>query len=73
MNVIINDFGKQVIAVGAPGSYERIKCTYPSLIQYLYKVKSLTKALSYLGAVIPTNLLTDTEKEHLLRAAGYGV
>ena len=34
-NMIKNDLGETVWAVGAPGSIERIKCEYPNLIEHL--------------------------------------
>lgn len=35
MNTIENDYGQVVIAVGAPGSQERVKAQYPKLINAL--------------------------------------
>ena len=35
MNKTLNDKGETVIAIGAPGSPERIKIEYPNLIEKL--------------------------------------
>ena len=35
MNTITNDHGQSVLAVGAPGSIERVKVEYPKLIARL--------------------------------------
>ena len=33
MNYIKDDYGRMVVAVGAPGSVARVKCQYPKLIE----------------------------------------
>lgn len=38
MNTITNDFGKAVLAVGAPGSIERVKVQYPKAIRDLINI-----------------------------------
>ena len=45
MNVIKNDFGDWVEAVGCPGSIERMKVEYPKLISELNEQISFSKAL----------------------------
>lgn len=40
MNYTVNDRGESVIAVGAPGSIERVKCERPQLIEELNKLYS---------------------------------
>ena len=45
MNSIKNDIGEIVTAMGAPGSVERVKVEYPSLIKKLNKI--YVEALAY--------------------------
>lgn len=39
MNRIKNDRGEWVVAVGSPGSIERIKCQYPMLISDIQRAR----------------------------------
>jgi len=66
MNVIKNDLGQDVIALGSPGSLARVKVQYPALIQKLVTIdKKAARALIKAAGITST-----LETESLLEAAG---
>jgi hypothetical protein len=60
MNRTTNDFGKEVIAVGAPGSIERMRVEKPKLIGELILMITGAGILSHLEV---RSLLKAVEKE----------
>jgi D-arabinose 1-dehydrogenase-like Zn-dependent alcohol dehydrogenase len=78
MNYIIDDYGRQVIAVGAPGSTERMKVQYPKLINslnslYLQAHNSHFRAIDEaLELIRETGIRSKLETTSLLQASHYG-
>ena len=72
MNSLFNDRGVRVVAVGAPGSRERVRCEYPALIAELQERRGKGKtAAAALGAIRKAGVRGITEYESLLLEAGY--
>lgn len=72
MNYLHNDRGQRVIAVGAPGSRERVKCEYPQLIEELQALRLRGKsAEAALRHIRKAGVRGMVEYESLLLEAGY--
>lgn len=69
---LFNDRGQRVIAVGAPGSRERVKCEYPQLVEELTALRlrgqSTETCMRHIRTAGVRGML---EYEALLAAAGY--
>lgn len=72
MNHLFNDRGQRVIAVGAPGSRERVKCEYPALIEELTALRARGKGTeSAIRMIRRAGARGMLEYESLLAEAGY--
>jgi len=78
MNYILNDYGVSVVAVGAPGSVERIKTERPKLIGrlnalYYQAYESYGKAVDEAVEMIRAEGITSSlETRLLLNVSRYG-
>lgn len=72
MNCLFNDRGQRVIAVGAPGSRERVKCEWPALLDELQALRARGKGTeSALRQIRAAGARGMVEYESLLLEAGY--
>lgn len=73
MNHLRNDRGQMVIAVGAPGSEERLRAEYPMLIEGLVarKAKEGISAVAARLAIKRAGIQTMLEIQTLLTLLGY--
>lgn len=72
MNHLFNDRGQRVIAAGAPGSRERVKCEYPALLDELRELRARGgKTESAIRCIRKAGVRGMVEYESLLLEAGY--
>jgi len=78
MNHVVDDYGNTVIAVGAPGSIERVKVEYPKLIERLTSLYwqayespgcAVDEAIEMIRA---EGVTSELETVSLLKASQYG-
>lgn len=78
MNYVTDDYGRTVIAVGAPGSVERVKVERPKLIDrlnslYFQAYDSPGRAVDEAVDMIRANgIRSEMETANILKASHYG-
>lgn len=73
MNYTTNDQGMAVIAIGAPGSIERIKVEYPALLERLNQLFNCEAKIDEAIEVIrQAGIMSEMETSNLLAASHYG-
>ena len=77
MNIIIDDYGIPVAAIGAPGSIERVKVEFPKLIDLLNRQYEQSKLTTSRGLPVALQLIREAginsrlEIEAVLEASSY--
>lgn len=73
MNKTRNDKGESVIAIGAPGSLERVKVEHPALIERLNALcNGEAKVDEAINAIWQAGIRSEIETANLLLASHYG-
>lgn len=73
MNTVTNDKGETVLAVGAPGSLERVKVEWPALINKIKNVylsqPTAQGQMTLINAMLNKRRIVGIDRQSILQAA----